>query len=190
MTILHQPPKRTILRNCSQLWALKEWLSDEVDQSSWPLLRVIVKKRDCHRPFPCTGHKGNHCLWYINNPSNHFHYENDRSIWTIFWTEKCLFVRNLKPLSELESICPIWTFTKINNISILPPNWRVILITEINIFAYLLYPGESSLSAKGVISAIPIFSRKYANLILERGFVRISDVCSSVGIYSSFTSPS
>jgi hypothetical protein len=90
----------------------------------------------------------------------------------------------------LESICPIWTFTKINNISFLPPNWRVILITEINIFAYLLYPGESSLSAKGVISAIPIFSRKYANLILERGFVRIFVVCSSVGIYSSFTSPS
>jgi hypothetical protein len=93
-------------------------------------------------------------------------------------------------VSELESICPIWTFTKINNISILPPNWRVILIIEINIFAYLLYPGKSSLSAKGVISAIPIFSQKYANLILERGFVSISVVCSSVGIYSSFTSPS
>jgi len=59
-----------------------------------------------------------------------------------------------------------------------------------NIFAYLLYPGESSLSAKGFISTIPIFSQKYANLILERGFVRMSIVCSSVGIYLSFTSPS
>jgi hypothetical protein len=59
-----------------------------------------------------------------------------------------------------------------------------------NIFAYLLYPRESSLLAKGVISMIPIFSRKYANLILEIGFVRISAVCSSMGIYSSFTSPS
>jgi hypothetical protein len=97
-----------------------------------------------------------------------------------------LSVKNLNPLSKQESICLIWTIT----FSILPPNWRVILITEINIFAYLLYPGESSLSAKGVISTIPIFSRKYANLILERGFVRISVVCSSVGIYSSFTSPS
>jgi len=37
---------------------------------------------------------------------------------------------------------------------------------------------------------IPIFSRKYANLILDRGLVRISTICSSVGIYSSFTSPS
>jgi hypothetical protein len=101
-----------------------------------------------------------------------------------------LSIRNLNTLFELESIYPIWTFTKLNNISILPPNWRVILIIEINIFAYLLYPGESSLSAKGVISAIPIFSQKYANLILERGFVRISVVFSSVGIYSSFTSPS
>ena len=105
MIVLHQPPKRTILRNCSQLWALKEWLSDEPDQSSWPLLRVTVKKRDCPRPFPHTGHKGNHCLWYINNPSNHFHYENDHSIWTIFWTGKCMSVRNLKPLSKLERNC-------------------------------------------------------------------------------------
>jgi hypothetical protein len=56
-----------------------------------------------------------------------------------------------------------------------------------NTFSYL---GESSLSTKGVISTIPIFSQKYENLILDRGFVRMSVVCSSVGIYSRFSSPS
>ena len=53
-------------------------------------------------PFPMLTTMGNHCLWYIINPSNHFHYENDRSIWTIFRTGKFLFVKNIKPLSELE----------------------------------------------------------------------------------------
>jgi hypothetical protein len=57
-------------------------------------------------------------------------------------------------------------------------------------FSTFSYLGESSLSAKGVISTIPIFSQKYANLILDRGFVKMSFVCSSMGIYSSFTSPS
>jgi hypothetical protein len=124
---------------------------------------------------------GNHCLWYINNPSNHFHYENDRSIWTIFRTGKCLSVRNLNhfpnwketaqagPFFKLENDCP-----QFNDMSVLPPNLE----------------SHFPLSAKGVISTIPNLSRKYANFILDRGFVRISVVCSSVGIYWSFTSPS
>ena len=97
--------KWRILWNCSQLWTLKEWLLDEADHSPWPLLKVTVKKNDCPRPFPHTGHKGNHFLWYINNLSDHFHYENDYPIWTIFWTGKCMSVKNLKPLSELERNC-------------------------------------------------------------------------------------
>ena len=109
MTILHQPPKQTILQNCSQLWASKEWLFGEADQFSWPLLRVTAKKKDCPRPFLHTGHKGNWCLWYIKNPSNHFHYENDHSIWTIFRTRKCLSIRNLKPLFEHERNYSSWT---------------------------------------------------------------------------------
>jgi hypothetical protein len=118
---------------------------------------------------------GNRCLWYINNPSNHFHHENDRSIWTIFRTGKCLSVRNLKSLPKLDHFSNL----KMNVLNLMIcqcslPTWRVI----------------SSLSAKGVISTIPNLSRKYANFILERGFVRISVVCSSVGIYWSFTSPS
>ena len=100
MTVMHQPPKRTILQNCSQLWTSKEWLPGEADHSTWPLLRVTAKKNDCPRPFPHTDHKGNCCLWYISNLSNHFHYENDCPIWTIFRTRKCMSVRNLKPLSE------------------------------------------------------------------------------------------
>jgi hypothetical protein len=76
---------------------------------------------------------GNHCLWYMNNPSNHFHYENDCLIWTIFRTGKCLSVRNLKLLSELERNCSSWTIFElkngcpsIDNTSILPPNLGVI----------------------------------------------------------------
>jgi hypothetical protein len=125
---------------------------------------------------------GNHCLWYIINPSNHFHYENDHSIWTIFRTRKCMSIRNLKPLAESRK-----ELSKIDHFSNLKmvvldsikcqcsrPTWRVI----------------SSLSTKGVISMIPNLSRKYANFILDRGFVKISVVCSSVGIYWSFISPS
>jgi hypothetical protein len=55
----------------------------------------------------------------------------------------------------------------LNNMSVLPPNLE----------------SHSSLSTKGFISTIPIFSRKYANFILERGFVRIFVACSSVGMY-------
>jgi hypothetical protein len=48
----------------------------------------------------------------------------------------------------------------------------------------------SSLSAKGVIYTIPVLSLKYANFILDKGFVKIFATCSSVEIYWSFTSPS
>ena len=68
--LLHQ----TILRNCSQLWTSKEWLPREANHSTWSLPRVTAKKNECPRPFPHTFYKGNHCLWYINNLSNHFHY--------------------------------------------------------------------------------------------------------------------
>ena len=57
MFVLHQPPKRMILWNCSQLWTLKEWLPDEADHSTLPLLRVTAKKNVCPRPFLHTGHK-------------------------------------------------------------------------------------------------------------------------------------
>ena len=103
MFVLHQPPKRTILRNCSQLWTLKEWLPGEADHSTWPLHIVTAKKNNCPRPLPIMGSR---CLWYISNQStSHVNYNG-----------KPLSVRNLNPLSKQESICPIWTLTKINNI--------------------------------------------------------------------------
>jgi hypothetical protein len=76
-----------------------------LSQMRTDILYCTTKKNDCPRPFPHIGHKGNRCLWYINNLSNHFHYENDCPIWTIFRTGKCMSVRNLKPLSELERHC-------------------------------------------------------------------------------------
>jgi hypothetical protein len=143
---------------------------------------VTVKKKDYPKPFPHNGHKGNCCLWYISNLSNHFHYENDHSIWTIFRTRKCLSVKNVKPLSESGKELPIldhfssWKMTVHKSIiyQCSLPTWRAIY----------------SLSAKGVISTIPNLSHKYANFIPDRGFVKIFVVCSSVGIYWSFTSPS
>jgi hypothetical protein len=41
----------------------------------------------------------------------------------------------------------------------------------------------SSLSTKGAISMNPSLSLKYANFILDKGFVKTSVVCSSVEIY-------
>jgi hypothetical protein len=115
---------------------------------------VTTKKNDCPRPLPHTGHKENRCLWYINNLSVHFHYENHSPIWTIFQTGKCMFVRNLGPLSRLEGHCPTWTIfqtendcLEINNISVLPTNLRVI----------------PSFSNKKVISTSTSLSLKYAN---------------------------
>jgi hypothetical protein len=110
---------------------------------------------------------GSHCLWYINNPD---HFPN----WKISVRQKSQSTFHTgKNLPKLDYFS-ILKMNVLNNMSVLPPNLE----------------SHSSLSTKGVISTIPIFSQKYANFILERGFVRISVVCSSVGMYWSFTSPS
>jgi hypothetical protein len=47
----------------------------------------------------------------------------------------------------------------------------------------------SSLSTKGAISTSPNFSLKYANFILDKGFVKIFAIYSSMEIYCRTTSP-
>jgi hypothetical protein len=47
----------------------------------------------------------------------------------------------------------------------------------------------SSLSTKGAISMSPSLSLKYANFILDRGFVKILVVYSSMEMYWRTTSP-
>jgi hypothetical protein len=100
------------------------------------------------------------------------------------------------PFSELENACP-------SEISNHFPNWKKtahpgpFFKLKMNVLKSMICQCSlptwrfiSSLSAKGVISTIPNLSRKYANFILDRGFVKISIVYSYVGIYWSFTSPS
>jgi hypothetical protein len=71
------------------------------------------------------------------------------------------------------------------------PSWKTIVHKSMIYQCSLpTWRAISSLSFKGVISMIPNLSRKYANFILDRGFVKIFVVCSSVRIYWSFTSPS
>jgi hypothetical protein len=143
---------------------------------------VTAKKNDCPRPFPHTGHKRNHCLWYINNLSYHFHYKNDCPIWTIFQTGKCFPVRKSQTTFQTRKDLPILDhFSK----------WKMIVHKSMIYQCSLpTWRAIASLSAKGVISMIPNLYRKYANFIVDKGFFKISIVFSSVEIYWSFTSPS
>jgi hypothetical protein len=105
-----------------------------------------------------------------------------RNLKSFFKLEKCLSVRNLKSLSELERNRPSWTIFQ---------NLKMIVLNSMICQCSLpTLRVISSLLAKGVISMIPNLSQKYENFILDKGFVRISAICSSVGIYWSFTSPS
>ena len=100
---------------------------------------------------------------------------------TIFITK--ITVRS-RPFFEMENACPLEISNHISN-------WKMTVHKSItHQFSLPTWRVIYSLSDKGVISMIPIFYRKYENFILDRGFVRVYVVCSSVGIYWSFTSPS
>jgi hypothetical protein len=112
---------------------------------------------------------------------------------TIFITK--MTVRS-GPFSELENDVRQKSRTTFRTGKELPnldhfPNWKMTAHESIIYQCSLPTWGAiSSLSAKGVISTSPILSLKYANFILDKGFVKISATCSSVEIYWSFTSPS
>jgi hypothetical protein len=142
---------------------------------------VIIKKRDCPRPFPMLTTRG---ITFYGTSSIHR---------TIFITK--MTVRS-GPFSELENACPLEISTTFQTGKELPKmdhfsNLKMIVLNSMICQCSLpTWRVISSLSAKGVISMIPNLSQKYANFILDRGFVRIFVVYSSVGIYWSFTSPS
>ena len=127
MTVLHQPPKQTILRNCSQLWASKEWLSGEADQCSWPLLRVNIKKRDCPRPFPMLTTRG---IVVYGTSAIH---------WTIFIMKMTV---QSGPFSELENVSP-------SEISIHFTNWKE------SVHAGLFFKLENDSSQFNNMSVLP-----------------------------------